>query len=175
KGSYMSANRIRIGVILAVVVVALGLSTAVLPAAQYTTEGQLTWHATDAPFRLSYRQHGRTVTGEPGDTITGPGGSLAYQSGGSDASQAGASYHRLTNLIGSRPVPGGTDYRVGTDEPGRTADVAITHTAQGLRVHWTFTPSAGVTAVFEALAAGPAEHYLGGSSAAYVDLRGHVR
>ena len=42
---------------------------------------------------------------------------------------------------------------------------------------WGFSPhpSTGVTAVFEALSARRSEHYLGGSSAAYVDLRGHIR
>ncbi|HJP80179.1 MAG TPA: TIM-barrel domain-containing protein [Pseudonocardiaceae bacterium] len=150
-------------------VLALGLSAA--PAigapAPASAPGVVGWHADPAPFRLTYTSGGRTVTGEAAGSIAGPGGSLAYQTG--------TGYHRLTNLITSQAIPAGMSYTVGTDEPGRTATVAVTHTSQGLRVHWSFTPDAGVDAVFEALTAGPAEHYLGGSSAASVDLRGHVR
>jgi alpha-glucosidase (family GH31 glycosyl hydrolase) len=150
-------------------VLALGLTAvpAIGAPAPASTSGVVGWHADPAPFRLTYTSGGRTITGEAGGSIAGPGGSLAYQ--------ADTGYHRLTNLITSQPVPGGMSYTVGTDEPGRTATVAVTHTSQGLRVRWSFTPETGVTAVFEALTAGPDEHYLGGSSAASVDLRGHVR
>lgn len=157
-------------------VLALGLSA--LPALGVpapAASGGLGWHVDPAPFRLVYTSGDRALTGEAEGQVAGPGGSLAYRVGGSDSSEAGASYHRLTSLIASRVVPAGMSYTVGTDEPGRTATVAVTRTPQGLLVHWSFAPETGVTAVFEALSAGPAEHYLGGSSAASVDLRGHVR
>ncbi|MEV5747344.1 TIM-barrel domain-containing protein [Actinoallomurus sp. NPDC052308] len=77
--------------------------------------------------------------------------------------------HRRTPARLRRRVP------VATDEPARTATVTVTRTAQGVRVRWSVSPSSDVTAVFEALTAGGTEHYLGGSSAAYVDLRGHIR
>jgi alpha-D-xyloside xylohydrolase len=107
--------------------------------------------------------------------VAGPGGRLAYQVGGSASSQEGASYHRLTDLVSQREVPGGTAYTVATDEPDRTATVVVTRTPQGVRVRWSFTPADDVTLVFEALTAGPAEHYLSGSSAAHMDLRGRIR
>jgi alpha-glucosidase (family GH31 glycosyl hydrolase) len=133
------------------------------------------WRTTSAPFALTFLDHGRPVTGEAGGTAAGPGDRLSYQVGGSATSQDGASYHRLTDLVAHHPVRDGTAYTVATDEPGRTATVAVTRTPQGVRVHWSFAPATGVTAVFEALTAGGGEHYLGGSSAAYVDLRGHIR
>jgi hypothetical protein len=124
------------------------------------------WAVTSAPFSISFRGHGRTVTAEAGRTTAGPGGSLSYQANGTD--------YRLTDLAGQRAVPGGEAYSVATDEPGRAATVTVTRTRQGVRVAWTLTPSTGVTEVFEALSAGPSEQYLGGSSAAYVDLRGKI-
>ncbi|HEX6471696.1 MAG TPA: TIM-barrel domain-containing protein [Streptosporangiaceae bacterium] len=137
--------------------------------------GAAGWRVAAAPFRLTFLDRGRPVTAEaPGD-VAGPGGRLAYQVGGTASSQDGTAFHRLTDLVARQDVPGGASYTVATDEPGRTATVAVTRTAQGLRVRWSFAPSDGVTAVFEALTAGPAEHYLGGSSAAYVDLRGRIR
>ena len=133
------------------------------------------WRTTSAPFALTFLDHGRAVTAEAGGAAAGPGGRLSYQVGGSATSQDGASQHRLTNLVAHHSVRDGTAYTVATDEPGRTATVAVTRTPQGVRVHWSFAPPTGVTAVFEALTAGAGEHYLGGSSAAYVDLRGHIR
>jgi alpha-D-xyloside xylohydrolase len=133
------------------------------------------WQVTAQPFGMTFLDHGRPVTAEAGGALAGPGGRLSYQVGGSASSQDGAAYHRLTNLVSQRRVPGGTSYTVATDEPGRTATVDVTRTAQGARVRWSFSAAGGVTAVFEALTARGDEHYLGGSSAAYVDLRGHIR
>jgi alpha-D-xyloside xylohydrolase len=133
------------------------------------------WQVTAQPFGLTFLQRGRPITAEAGGASAGPGGRLSYQVGGSASSQDGATYHRLTNLVSQRDVAGGTAYTVATDEPGRTATVQVTHTAEGARVRWSFTPASDVTAAFEALTARSEEHYLGGSSAAYVDLRGHIR
>jgi alpha-D-xyloside xylohydrolase len=159
----------------ALVAAVLAAALPALGAPALAESGLLGLRVDPAPFRLTYTSHGRVVTGEADGQLAGPGGSLAYRVGGSESSEAGASYHRVTELIASRAVPTGMSYTVGTDEPGRTATIAVTRTPRGLRVHWSFTPATGVTAVFEALSAGPAEHYLGGSSAASVDLRGHVR
>lgn len=153
----------------------LGLVPATPAAGARAAAAPASWRVSAAPFALTFLDHGRPVTGEAGGALAGPGGRLAYQVGGSATSQDGATDHRLTNLVARHAVPGGTAYTVATDEPGRTATVAVTHTAQGVRVNWSFTPSTGVTAVFEALTARGDEHYLGGSSAAYVDLRGHIR
>jgi alpha-glucosidase (family GH31 glycosyl hydrolase) len=133
------------------------------------------WRATASPFGLAFLRHGRPVTAEAGGSSAGPGGRLSYQVGGTASSQDGATYHRLTDLLSAHAIRGGTAYTVATDEPGRTATVNVTRTAQGVRVHWSFSPAGEVTAVFEALTARSDEHYLGGSSAAYVDLHGHIR
>ncbi|GLY88786.1 TIM-barrel domain-containing protein [Actinoallomurus iriomotensis] len=133
------------------------------------------WRATAGPFGLSFLRNGRPVTAEVGGSAAGPGDRLSYQVGGTASSRDGATYHRLTDLVSRHRIPGGTAYTVATDEPGRTATVNVTRTAQGLHVRWSFSPAGDVTAVFEALTARGDEHYLGGSSAAYVDLRGHIR
>jgi alpha-glucosidase (family GH31 glycosyl hydrolase) len=133
------------------------------------------WRVSAAPFRLTFLDHGRPVTAEAPGEVAGPGGRLAYQVGGSAASQEGAAYHRLTNLTGRRGVPGGTAYTVATDEPDRTATVTVTRTPQGVRVRWALTPDDDVTLVFEALTAAATEHYLSGSSATQIDLRGRIR
>jgi len=163
----------------------LGLLAAAGGGAATAAAGQLTpaagdqarpgWAVTANPFGLVFLNGGQPVTGEAGGTVDGPGGRLAYQVGGSASSDQGATYHQLTSLITRQPVPGGMSYTVGTDDPGRTAAVVVTHAAQGIRVHWSLRPASGVTTVFEALTAGPGEHYLGGSSAAQVDLRGLIR
>lgn len=144
------------------------------PAPSTSASPPVDWQVQDRgqDFRLVFRQGGRTIAAQaPGDTA-GPGGRMAYQS---DDGQGGTASHRLTTLTSTQQVAGGTRYTVGTDESGRSATVTVTHTPQGAHVDWTFTPATGVTAVFEALSAGPAEHYLGGSSATTVDLRGLVR
>ncbi|GGJ40330.1 hypothetical protein GCM10010121_059230 [Streptomyces brasiliensis] len=146
--------------------------TAGSPPASTAAGGPVDWQVQGQDFRLVYRQGGRTVAAQaPGDTA-GPGGRMAYQV---DDGRGGTAYHRLTTLRASHPVKGGTQYTVDTDESGRTATVTVTRTPEGAHVAWTFTPSTGVTTVFETLSAGSTEHYLGGSSAAYVDLRGHIR
>ena len=147
-----------------------------MPSAGGSSEpaGGLSWQVSKSPFALSFLDDGNVLTTEAGGDIAGPGGRLAYQVGGPDAG-TDPSYHRLTDLVRQRPADAGMEYTVATDEPGRTATVVVTHTAQGIRVHWTLSPSTGVTAMLEALTAAGTEHYLSGSSAAYVDLRGHIR
>ncbi|MFU8852061.1 TIM-barrel domain-containing protein [Micromonospora sp. SL1-18] len=160
------------------------LAIALLPAVEGATENTssaaspaagMTWTVQSMPFQLTFHQGGRTVAAEAGGDIAGPGGSLAYQVGGTASSREGATYHQVTDLISRYDVPGGTEYLVATDEPDRTATVTVTHTHEGARVRWTFTPATGVTAVFEAMAAKDTEHYLSGSSATSVDVRGQIR
>ena len=152
----------------------------VAPAAgSAATAGQLQWQVASSPFRLTFVQDGEVVAQEAPGAIDGPGGRLSYQAGGTATSQDGASSHRLTDLLAQHDVPDGTAYTVGTDEPGRSATVTVAHTGSGARVSVRFEsadPAAPpVSVVEDALAAAPDEHYLGGSSAAYVDLRGHIR
>lgn len=167
--------------IAAVAALAAGL---VVPAATATagTSGAgtgLQWQVSSSPFRLTFTQDGHVVAQEAPGAIEGPGGRLVYQSGGSATSQAGATYHRVTDLLSQQAIPGGTAYTAGTDEPGRTATVTVARTPAGARVSWSLQdadPAAPpVTVVLDALSATAGEHYLGGSSAAYVDQRGHIR
>src|SRR5918992_2337955 len=135
---------------------ALVLSFTSTPGTADTGPGQATgWRVSAEPFRLTFLDRGRPVTAEAPGAVAGPGGRLAYQVGGSASSQEGASYHRLTDLVSQREVPGGTAYTVATDEPDRTATVVVTRTREGLRVRWSFTPArtanGDVTLVFEAL------------------------
>jgi alpha-D-xyloside xylohydrolase len=162
--------------VLLLTAVVLALTWAPGHASQAGGTGAATgWRASAEPFRLTFLDHGRPLTAEALGDVAGPGGRLAYQVGGTASSQEGATYHRLTNLIDRHDVPGGTAYTVATDEPSRTATVVVTRTSQGVRVRWSFTPADDVTAVFEALTAATTEHYLSGSSAAHMDLRGRIR
>jgi alpha-D-xyloside xylohydrolase len=139
----------------------------------------VTWQVTRSPFRLTFQHAGSTVAQQAPGEVAGPGGRLAYQAGGSASTQDGARYHRVTHLTGQYAVAHGSAYEVATDEPGRTATVTVLHAAQGAEVRWTFASSdpaaPPVTVVLESLSAGGTEHYLSGSSAAYVDQRGHIR
>ncbi len=168
------ATRRVAGLLAAVVALAIALITpAALPtaAAGPSDDG---WKVTKSPFALAFLAGHDTVTAEASGTTAGPGGRLAYQVGGPDEGTQPV-YHRLTDLQSQRHVPAGTEYTVATDEPGRTATVTVTSTPSGAQVTWTLSPATDVTAVFEALTAKDTEHYLSGSSAAYVDLRGHIR
>ncbi len=142
---------------------ALGLLASAAPAAAEP----VSWTAEASPFRLTFEHGGTEITRQAGADLTGPGGRMSYSAGGAP--------HHLTDLVSQAPVAGGTAYNVATDEPGRTATVTVTQTADGARVSWSLAPGADVTTLYEALAAGPQEHYLAGSSAAAVDLRGRVR
>ncbi|HEY7488754.1 MAG TPA: glycoside hydrolase family 31 protein [Streptosporangiaceae bacterium] len=157
------------------VLLLIGVVLALLSPPGHADAAAQGWRVSAEPFGLIFLDRGRPVTAEAGGDVAGPGGRLAYQVGGTASSQEGATYHRLTNLVARHSVPGGTAYAVATDEPDRTATVTVTRTHTGVQVRWEFTPASDVTAVFEALTAGAAEHYLSGSSAAYIDLRGHIR
>jgi alpha-D-xyloside xylohydrolase len=136
------------------------------------------WQVQPSPFRLTFVSGGRTVTAQAPADIVGPGGRMAYRVGGTCCATTGSAVHHLTDLASSAPVAGGTAYTVGTDEPGRTATVTVTRTAQGARVVWTMDsvdPAAlPVTQLYETLS-DTGGHYLSGSSATAIDLRGKIR
>jgi alpha-glucosidase (family GH31 glycosyl hydrolase) len=171
---------------LLVVALSLGLAAGALatwaPTATVADAAQpaaTTWSVSAAPFALTFRHGHRVIAQEAPGNIDGPGGRLVYQAGGSADSQAGATWHRVTDLMSTRRIAGGDEYTVATDEPGRTATVRVVRTRSGARVQWQLTSSdraaAPVTVVLDALSARSTEHYLSGSSAAYVELRGHIR
>ena len=115
----------------------------------------LTWRAAASPFRgLTFLTNGEVQAAEAA-TSGGPGGRLSYR-------LQDTSFHGLTTLRESTALPQGNSYRVSTDEPGRTAVVNVTRTTSGARVSFTLQPSTDVVATFEAFAASPAEHFLGG-------------
>jgi alpha-glucosidase (family GH31 glycosyl hydrolase) len=124
------------------------------------------WQVDPAPFRLSFAANG-TVVAEA-DTSGGPGGRLSYR-------LADGSFHGLGPLEGSRDVPGGTAYTVATDEPGRTAVVTVRRVPTGLSVDFRLEPADGVVATFDAFAAAPDEHFLGGGERPQpLDLNGQA-
>src|SRR4051794_11403602 len=130
--------RYRIAALVAPAVTALTVLVAPAAGATAPAPGHgLAWTAQRSPFLLAFTENGRTVVGQaPGDTA-GPAGRMAY-------ALDDGSTHRLTDLTGQRSVDGGVAYTVATDEPGRTADVTVTHGAHGLRVSWTLRPATGV-------------------------------
>ena len=138
--------------------------------------GPLTWQVTSSPFMLTFLDDGGTVTSQIDATTIGAGGRLSYKSGGTVTNNTGTSFH-LTDLVFQAPVPNGVSYTVATNEANRTANVTVMQTPQGVRVGVSFAGAGtgAVTTVWEALSAATTEHYLSGSSAAHVDLRGWIR
>lgn len=130
--------------------------------------GSLGWKVAKAPFALEVTRGGkRLLTDATGPA--GPGSRLSYTL--EDGSQ-----HTLTSLIGSHPVQGGMQYRVGTDERGRTSTVTVTRTPRAVHVSWRLVPATGVTTVYSAFKSEAArEHFAGtGIDHAGVDLNGQL-
>lgn len=127
---------------------------ALVAAAAAAAAPAVTWRATDDPFRLSFHVDGKPLVTEAA-TAGGPGGRLSYRLGD-------GSFHGLGPLLSATTVARGTDYRVATDERGRTALVQVRRTPTGARVTFSLQPATGVAATFEAFAATPGERYLGG-------------
>jgi alpha-D-xyloside xylohydrolase len=118
----------------------------------------LSWTAEPAPFRLTF-----TRGAEP--LIAQAAGRMAY-------ALADGTTHQLTDLLRDERTGHGVTYVVATDEPARTARVAVTSTPRGLRVEWTLTPADGVVRVAEAFTGDDAEHFLGGgANYLFTDLR----
>jgi alpha-D-xyloside xylohydrolase len=133
-----------------------------------TAPAGLDWRVEPAPFRLSFHDGGRQLVAQANGDTAGPGSRMAY-------ALADGSTHRLTTLLGQHSGRDSTTYTVATDEPGRTARVAVSRTPRGLRVSWTFRPATDVTQVYEALTGTDSEHFLGGgANFIYTDLRHRV-
>lgn len=126
------------------------------------------WEVAASPFQLTFLSPGGTPLTRQAPGAGGPGTRMSYR-------LADGSMHSLTDLTGSSTDGTGVRYTVATDEPGRTASVRVVPTDRGLGIEWVLSPPDGVTAVFEALTARPAEHFLGsGARTSFVDLRGKV-
>lgn len=137
-------------------------------AAAPAAEQGLAWTVQRSPFLLTFTQNGKTLVGQAPGGTAGPAGRMAY-------ALDDGSTHRLTDLTGQHSVPGGVAYTVATDEPGRSAEVTVTHGTHGLRVSWTLSPASGVVRVFEALTGTDSEHFIGGGAThLFVDLRHHA-
>jgi alpha-D-xyloside xylohydrolase len=132
---------------------AVALAALASPAGAATAP-PVSWTASPSPFRLSFKAGG-TARATEADATGRPGGRLAYR-------LADGSFHGLTQLLDSTVGSLGTDYRVGTDEPGRTATVSVRKTPSGAQVSLTLNPATNVVATLEAFAAQPGEHFLGG-------------
>jgi alpha-D-xyloside xylohydrolase len=139
----------------------------VLAAPAAASAHNLTWRADASPFRLTFLDGGRVLTGQvPG--APGPGTRMSYR-------LSDGSVHGLTALQSTTRDRDGARYAVATDEPGRTAVVTVTRGARALRIGWTLQPATGVSEVYEALAGSTGEHFLGaGMHALYVDLARQV-
>lgn len=125
------------------------------------------WRVAKAPFRLTFVSGGRSVVTEP-NTTGGPGGRLGY-------ALEDDSYHGLRNLLGTRTVAGGIEYRVSTDEASRTAFVTVRKAPGGVSVSMRFRPASGVAATVESFTSSSGEHFLGGGERpAPLDLRGQA-
>ncbi|MEN3341493.1 MAG: alpha-D-xyloside xylohydrolase [Actinomycetota bacterium] len=121
-----------------------------------------------APFRLSFAHRGGSPLVAEAETSGGPGGRLSYR-------LRNGTFHALTELIGTATKGAATEYRVATDEPGRTATVDVQPTAAGASVTFTLEPATGVVATFEAFAAAPGDDFLGGGERpGTLDLRGQA-
>jgi len=156
------------GVLLRVTIaalLALTLATGAAAAQHVRTAAPVTWRATSSPFRLSVLVGGTARVSET--TLSGgPGGRLSYR-------LADGTFHGLTNLISTGRTRNGMTYQVATDEPDRTATVAVQRSAGGVSVALTLRPATGVVDTFEAFASQPDEHFLGGGERpSALDLRG---
>ena len=113
----------------------------------------VSWSVTKKPFRLTFTSGGKVLTSETANG-SGPAQRLGFLAAGVA--------HTVTDVVSSQDVAGGKKYIVATDEPGRRANVVVTHGRSGTQVHVGFVPSSGVDAVFDSFTAAPQEHFLGG-------------
>jgi alpha-D-xyloside xylohydrolase len=144
-----------------------GFLLTLTPASWAQGNSVVAWQAQASPFQLSFYQGDRQLTNQSIGSA-GPGSRLSYRLNDGTS-------HSLTNLIGTETIANGTAYSVATDEPNRTARVAVTQTQRGTRVEWTFSRSDDIAQVFEAFSANLSEHFLGtGARAQYVDLQRKV-
>ncbi|HEV7639328.1 MAG TPA: TIM-barrel domain-containing protein, partial [Gaiellaceae bacterium] len=129
---------------------------------------RVTWQVDKAPFALHVLKGGHEVIGDA-TGAAGPGTRLSY-------TLTDGSNHTVTSLLDTRPVAGGTEYRVATDESSRTSTVTVTRTSRSIHVSWRLTPAAGVDTVYAAFhSPAPSEHFVGaGIDHTGVDLNGQL-
>jgi alpha-D-xyloside xylohydrolase len=110
------------------------------------------------PFRITILRDGKTVLAEQRDAR------LRYELGP-------GVQHKLTKLISAN----GNVYEVATDEPGRTAIVAVDSVPNGFRIHMSLQPRAAKARIYDSLDTQPNAHFLGGGEQRrQVDLRGAI-
>jgi alpha-D-xyloside xylohydrolase len=126
------------------------------------------WKIDKAPFALHVLKGGKDVV-EDATGAPGPGTRLSYTL--TDGSQ-----HTVTSLIDSRPVAGGTEYSVATDEPNRMSTVTVRRTSRSIHVAWRLKPQDGVDTVYVAFHSPAAtEHFVGaGINHTGIDLNGEL-
>jgi alpha-glucosidase (family GH31 glycosyl hydrolase) len=132
------------------------------------SSGRVTWKVDQDPFALHVLRGGDALVADaPGPA--GPGSRLSY-------TLDDGSTHTVTSLIGSRPVAGGVEYRVRTDERRRTGTVTVTRRIRSIHVSWRLQPDSGVQTVYAAFhSPAPSEHFVGaGINHAGVDLNGQL-
>ncbi|HXH96107.1 MAG TPA: TIM-barrel domain-containing protein [Gaiellaceae bacterium] len=113
-----------------------------------------------APFRLTLVSEGRTLARESARPTR-----LRYQ-----LLSTGQQF-TLTRVLSVRNGA----YRVGTNEPGRTATVRIKRTRHGFRVVVRIEPGTDVQQVYDSFETNPGDHFLGGGErGGHVDLRGQL-
>ncbi len=124
----------------------------------------LTIHVEPNPFLVTILRDGKTVVAESA------GHRLRYQLRSNDRQ------YTLTKVLSAS----GNVYRVATSEPGRTATVTVSPTRSGARIVLALHPAANVQEVYDAFAAVPDEHFVGGGELGNgeqiktVDLRGQI-
>ena len=151
----------------ALAVVFSGLAVAVALSHPGARDAKVEWQAARSPFRLSFSA-GRVPLTAEALGAPGAGPRLGYV-------LADRSRHTLTTLIRTTNQPAGTTFHVATDEPGRSATVAVAHTRNGASVSLSLHPADGVVETFEAFTARPGEHFLGGGERpGPLDLRGQA-
>lgn len=131
-------------------------------------DGRLGWKVARSPFAVQVLEGGKPLVADaPGPA--GPGSRLSY-------TLADGSQHTLTSLVSSRPVARGTEYRVRTDEAGRTSTVTVTKTTRAIHIAWRLHPATGVATVYAALRSkATREHFVGGGiDHTGIDLNGQL-
>ena len=131
-------------------------------------DGRVTWKVDKAPFALHVLKGGHELVGDA-TGAAGPGSRLSY-------TLTDGSNHTVTSLISSRPVAGGTEYTLRTDEPNRTSTVTVTRRSRSIHVSWRLQPEAGVDTVYAAFhSPAPSEHFVGaGINHTGIDLNGQL-
>ncbi|HEV8461751.1 MAG TPA: TIM-barrel domain-containing protein [Gaiellaceae bacterium] len=130
--------------------------------------GKVTWKVQSSPFALEIQRGGKTLVSDA-TGAAGPGSRLSY-------TLADGSQHTVTSLVSSKPVAGGTEYSVKTDEANRKATLTVTRTPRAVRVAWRLVPDTNVDTVYWATkSTAKTEHFTGtGVNHTGLDLSGQL-